>query len=288
MGLIRLNRQETEALRVRAKERADYNLEDRGCSLRLLELLEEAEDRSKSLFPLELFFDAGMLADLAEDREEMRRDVLDRVKLAEGVAIDWRRSEGDAFYVWVLDQIRIRARNHSALVTPEVRLSEAELKALSHFAKTWIFDLTYACDSNWARGDEGSVLEQQRRIAQRNQDREPVSAEDRARHAKIEEDDLEGALEVFGVLGHGARRAFCGVKGTFPSGYVLVEFSGIAIRWLKDKQEEMRASLAARRASVEISGGTRNDTFVLFVLDGIFDRLDGEAVDGPSDRKAVA
>lgn len=270
MAVITLNKKEADAIRRRAEERLGCNPEDRGGSAEvLLGILASSE------YPIFVTLQDEALDDLLRDGDEIRQGVEDNTRLAEGVAIDWKRSGGDAYYVWVVDQIRLR----SAVAHPEVKLAEAELKALMHFAKTWILDLAYASDSNWARPGEISVLESRRRLYLRQQNREAIAEDDQdlKRCARIEEDDLEGALDVFGVL-QGARLAFSEAKGLpEPGEYVLIEFSGTALRWLRGKRDESRRSLAERCGSVEIDGGTRNDTFVLFVLDNIADQLAGES-----------
>jgi hypothetical protein len=272
MAVIRLREKEAEAIRSRADERMAYNAEDRGCAGEMIALLSLDAETS---FPIQIELTDAALSDLFEDGKEMRQVTEDNVRLAEGVAIDWRRSGGDAFYVWVVDQVRLR----SMAVAHEVSLAKAELTALMHFAKTWIFGLSYACESSWVAEADGSVLEKQRSISKAVKERAAVNKADEAHHRKVEDDDLEGALEVFGVL-QGALSAFSQKMDPGPADVVWIEFSGVALRWLKDKREEERQSQNERGIV------TRNHTFLLFVLDRIASRLGFEPASSTPELKA--
>lgn len=165
----------------------------------------------------------------------------------------------------------------------EVRLAEAEVKALRSYARTDLLNLAPgATDSMWARLDEGVGPRMARLTAAR---RERDEREREERFAAEERDTMAGALDVFGVLSR-AGLAFSTPPGLpEPGEAVLVEFSPVALDYLAERRRGIRASLEGRRGTVEISGATRNETFVLHVLDSIAAQL----ADAPApDLKVVA
>jgi hypothetical protein len=148
-----------------------------------------------------------------------------------------------------------------------VKLAQAELKALCHFAKTKVLGTASCCtESGWLRHDENPAITNEQR-------RNRPSAADRERYERIERDDMLGALEVFGVLS-GAQLAFSTARGLpEPGEYVYLNFSVKARTWLEESRRELAGALELQRGTVEIEGRTRNDTFALFAFDTIAKQL---------------
>lgn len=150
----------------------------------------------------------------------------------------------------------------------KVKLSQAEVKALCHYAKTKVLTLAQDCSaSTWVRPGAIPATAEQRRRAE--EFKRAHSAAELERFAKIEEDDMLGALEVYGVLA-ASQLAFA-KEVDWPEEVEAVEikFSPVAREWLAERRQELRSALDLRRGSIEIDGGTRNETFCLFVLDTI-------------------
>lgn len=90
-----------------------------------------------------------------------------------------------------------------------------------------------------------------------------------------ETERLLAAAEVYGPL-RNAELAFSDAKGLpAPSEWVDVGFSGRAMAWLRRLRDETRGMLDDERGTIEVSGrtdgtGTPQETFLLWILDGIF------------------
>jgi hypothetical protein len=90
---------------------------------------------------------------------------------------------------------------------------------------------------------------------------------------------MMGAAEVFAPL-KAAGLAFSTAKGLpAPSERVVVAFTDRAMSWLRHEREDTRKMLAEQRGSIEVAeyedgSGTPRHTFLLWVLDGIFQGVD--------------
>jgi hypothetical protein len=146
-----------------------------------------------------------------------------------------------------------------------VKLAQAEVKSLCHYARSKVLDLAQDCTaSTWVRPGAAGMPDRELR---------PTGHTAADFFAKIEEDDLRGALEVLGVLSS-SQLAFA-KEADWPESIEAVEihFSPVACEWLTERREELRSGLNSRRGTVEIDGGTRNETFCLFVLDTVAEQL---------------
>lgn len=153
----------------------------------------------------------------------------------------------------------------------EITLAKAEVKALCNDAKTSVLDLAQrSTRSDFTYQDQQSVADKRREEEGRWSQQEATQFED---WRSDDTRDAIAALDVFGVLSVSLWAFDRGADYVDGVESVRVDFSEAAAHWLAERRTEVRDDLEDRRATGEISGGTRNETFVLFALDTIAGQL---------------
>jgi hypothetical protein len=122
------------------------------------------------------------------------------------------------------------------------------------------------------RDEARSVTLHAARDMERSYDPDRNGGRSEAEIQEEERDQLLGAASVYGMLDNAAL-AFGDHRGASspPVETVDVVFPANGLEWMRALHEELRPSLEERRGSIEMDGsGVAQETFLLFVLDGIF------------------
>lgn len=134
------------------------------------------------------------------------------------------------------------------------RLSEAELIALRDFAGTFLLE----------------------RAGDRLQEYDADKCGRPAEEVRQDEHELMiASAEVYGALRNVELQFSDLGTGRDVAEWVDVDFTKKALWWLRPLRDEIRVGLEHGRGSVESNENTADETYLLYILDGICDRGEG-------------